>query len=1104
MRTIKHPARTLISTALLLSASIVVEAQTIYWTSRSTNKIQSSTLANPSPTDLIAGLHTPNGIALDRSLDRVYWAEEGPGVIRSADLDGSQVRTLVTNLVKPDAIALDLTDRKIYWTDWGTNLLQRANTDGSAIENLLTDPAVNHLGSRIALDLVDRRVYWSSGARIRRARLDGSRPEVFMETASTILGLALDDSAATLYWIAASTDSQPTTQVWWADVHRSVIGHLPLPGTPSGTLALDAARNMIYWTEDATNTIKFGHLQRTRLAEAASVGAPFAYSFAVDAEFPTPQSSDSLDSTERMYELAFWDSIRDRSQASEYEAYVQRFPNGTFVELARTRLREVTQSQAEYQLSWITTDRRRIQSALISLGFDPGPVNGVFGNDTRSAIRDWQVATNAAASGYLNSEAAAELLSLAPSFQEDAAHPSRDITNGDAFASISAGMMHTCALRRDGTADCWPDILTDALPPPYESFIAISSGSTYTCALREDGTPACWGLDATIESTAPTREVLVAISSGGTHACGLTPDGTPVCWGDDIGGKATPPSGERLVAISSGFAHTCGLRADGTAVCWGLQDDSPWSPTDEQLISISAGFTYTCGVLADARPVCWDVFGDILSPSSTGPLTTVTVGTRHACGLQFDGYAVCWKLIDDADEALDRAVSPPSDQFVSISAGSLHTCGIRQDGTPRCWGSDDLEYRLAGLISEPHLTSDSIRSDDDHGDVPDSATDLLTSISGNIESSDDIDYFRIHLRTPTDATVYADGDLDTLGDLGRLSHDGRIVSIDRDDDGGDYLNFRIRQTLDPGTYYVRVSSFGSDTGPYIVHLVATAPLSLPTESGPQLSAGWSHSCALLRDGAPICWGPDDHMDYSAPPYERFIAIGSGWQYTCGLRQDGQPVCWGKDSYGQTLPPSNERFVALSSGYEYACGLRADGKAVCWGRNDQGQASPPSEESFVSIRTRDSHTCGLRANGIAVCWGSDALGQATPPAQERFLAIQTGRGYTCGIRDDNTPSCWGNYPAGDFFAFLSANPYVSIVHGWDYTCGIRDDTTVGCWTADESSFTPPDGQRFDVISGRASHICGITDDAGLIACWGLQSYAPAPAPQTSVLGRPSYD
>ena len=58
--------------------------------------------------------------------------------------------------------------------------------------------------------------------------------------------------------------------------------------------------------------------------------------------------------------------------------------------------------------------RRLIQRGLLAEGFDPGPADGLFGPRTRAALRAWQSARGAAATGYLNGESAAALRAAAP------------------------------------------------------------------------------------------------------------------------------------------------------------------------------------------------------------------------------------------------------------------------------------------------------------------------------------------------------------------------------------------------------------------------------------------------------------------------------------------------------------------------------------------------------------------------------------------------------------------------------------------------------------------------------------------------------------------
>ena len=102
---------------------------------------------------------------------------------------------------------------------------------------------------------------------------------------------------------------------------------------------------------------------------------------------------------------------------------------------------------------------------------------------------------------------------------------------------------------------------------------------------------------------------------------------------------------------------------------------------------------------------------------------------------------------------------------------------------------------------------------DDHGDSIQSATGVLLSSTtkGDLETPDDLDYFRISI--PEDGRLYVrtEGSTDTLGTL--FSASG--VALLQDDDDGRTNNFRIVANVSAGTYYVSVSSYTrSDTGSY--------------------------------------------------------------------------------------------------------------------------------------------------------------------------------------------------------------------------------------------------------------------------------------------------
>ena len=133
---------------------------------------------------------------------------------------------------------------------------------------------------------------------------------------------------------------------------------------------------------------------------------------------------------------------------------------------------------------------------------------------------------------------------------------------------------------------------------------------------------------------------------------------------------------------------------------------------------------------------------------------------------------------------------------------------------------------------------------DDHGDDRASATRvaLPSETSGEIDPGADEDWFRFEVATSGGVTVETTGGLDTIGAL--YDANGNVLAANDDWQG---LNFRIRQALDAGAYYVQVLSFGSATGSYVLRLRRVAArqadrasatrVELPSETAAAIAAG---------------------------------------------------------------------------------------------------------------------------------------------------------------------------------------------------------------------------------------------------------------------------
>ena len=130
-------------------------------------------------------------------------------------------------------------------------------------------------------------------------------------------------------------------------------------------------------------------------------------------------SGGEVKGTAKSDEQLFWESVRGSRDPADVEAYLKQFPEGVFAALARNWLKRLSGPEVETKgapeamevtLGLKRTERRRIQIALMASGFDPGGQDGLFGPRTRAAIGKWQASLGKAETGFLDAQAARELL----------------------------------------------------------------------------------------------------------------------------------------------------------------------------------------------------------------------------------------------------------------------------------------------------------------------------------------------------------------------------------------------------------------------------------------------------------------------------------------------------------------------------------------------------------------------------------------------------------------------------------------------------------------------------------------------------------------------
>ncbi len=201
------------------------------------------------------------------------------------------------------------------------------------------------------------------------------------------------------------------------------------------------------------------------------------------------------------------------------------------------------------------------------------------------------------------------------------------------------------------------------------------------------------------------------------------------------------------------------------------------SPTDEDYFRITVSDATDLQVYAE------------------GPVDTV--------GELFDSGGNRLAYNDDSDFSLGS-----SSFFIAkrLSAGTYYitVSGLEGETGP---------YRLSAMATA------------DQSNSIDTAEELEpgTPVLGLIDPGADADLFKLEMTDAAEVFIYTTGDVDTVGTL--IDSDGTTL-VETDDDNGSRLNFLIRKNLGPGTYYIRVESYLSETGPYALFAEPVPPYSL--------------------------------------------------------------------------------------------------------------------------------------------------------------------------------------------------------------------------------------------------------------------------------------
>jgi len=431
----------------------------------------------------------------------------------------------------------------------------------------------------------------------------------------------------------------------------------------------------------------------------------------------------------------------------------------------------------------------------------------------------------------------------------------------------------TCDAAHDATAmeAAAPDVAMEAAAPDVAMEAAapdVAMEAAAPDAAMEAAAP-----DAAMEAATPD-----AAEAGRPDVPTTPPPRCPACEG----------IGCAIVEVTTGSRYSCARRASGEVLCWG----------DNSLGQLGDGTT-----TASSRPV---------SVLGVCDAMEVEAGSGTACARKRSGQVVCWGWNGSGElgagytpAELMRSPYPLNafglEDAISIEGGAGFFCAIRRSGQVVCWGTNGGRA-IGDGTSVPRVFS------------PTAVSNLPDAV--NIAASQ----YGCAARVSGQAVCWGNNFMGRLGNGGSANHPTPAPMVGISDAITVAAGvFHTCVTRASGAVACAGDNAFSELGTMAGPTPSNSPVDVPgVSTATDVTVGYRHACALLRDGTATCWGQNlvgelgrgmtspSALAGAVPGLTEIVQITSHapndgpveGSHTCALRRNGEVFCWGKNDLGQ--------------------------------------------------------------------------------------------------------------------------------------------------------------------------------------------------------------